>query len=115
MNCPHCGHDWDGHGHDYDDRYRNQCVECGCRWPPPKPPAPPKPPPVGYLYEGIIDAEVLYEAFWAAAKTLFDDDSVHDMDKPYMDQEMDMIDCSGCGMPFQFWEHMARALAGSVD
>lgn len=64
-----------------------------------------------YLYEGTISGDILYEAFWTAAKTLGGDDTVHGMDHPYMDPEMDMIDTSGCGMPHQFWEHMARALA----
>jgi hypothetical protein len=108
MSCPHCGHDWDRHG--------KQCADCGCLWPDPRIPEPPAPrgqpyyP--GYPYEGVIDAEALYDAFWTAAKTLTDDDSVHDMDKPYLDQEMDMIDCTGSGMPYAFWDHMARALAG---
>lgn len=65
---------------------------------------------VEYAYEGVISSDLLYEAFWAAAKALLDDDGVYSMDKPYFDQQMDMIDCSGCGMPAKFWEHMAKAL-----
>lgn len=64
-----------------------------------------------YPYDGVISAEAVYEAFWEAAATLGDDDSVSSMGHPYMDQEMNMIDTSGSGMPQQFWAHMARALA----
>jgi hypothetical protein len=105
MECPHCGHGWSRHG--------ARCADCGCLWTDPATAAPPvieRPDAPEYPYEGVISADILYEAFWAAAKTIGDDDSVHGMDHPYMDQEMDMIDTSGAGMPHQFWEHMARAL-----
>lgn len=105
-SCPHCSDPWDSH--------TPRC-DCGCMWPDPReipePPIPEIPDSPGYLYEGTIDAGILYEAFWTAAKTLGEDGSVHPMDQPYLDQKMDMIDCSGCGMPWQFWEHMAKALA----
>lgn len=58
------------------------------------------------------EAERLYDAFWAAADRLHDDPTVHDMDKPYFDQEASMVDASGAGIPQRFWEHFAEVLAG---
>lgn len=55
-------------------------------------------------------AEALYEAFWKAGDAIATDDSVHGIDRPYMDREMDIIDTSPWGMPSQFWTHMATAL-----
>ena len=108
QNCPHCGHEWIGH----ESRYGQQsaCELCGCMWPRPKAEVSPPMPPPEYPYDGVISADILYEAFWLATKTLGEDESVHAMDYPYFDQEMDMVDTSGNGMPRAFWEHMARAL-----
>ena len=107
-DCPHCGHAWDQH--------RRQCRDCGCYWEDPRPkPEPPKPPQPEYPYDGVISAEILHAAFWAATKTLGEDDSVHPLDHPYFDQQMEMIDTSGSGMPTEFWEHMARALVDGND
>lgn len=60
---------------------------------------------------GLTNAAILEAAFWEAANRLHDDESVHDMNKPYFDESMEMVDASGCGMPSQFWEHMAVAIA----
>ena len=115
--CPHCSHLWDNHDGLFTGS--SACDVCGCMWTEPKPPEPAEPSsPLsqeGYPYEGIIDAEAVYDAFWAAAKALDTDETVHGMDHPYLDPEMDMIDTSGCGMPPQFWGHMARALAQGSD
>lgn len=109
--CPHCSHLWDNH----DGLLTGSpaCDVCGCMWQLPKPPElePPALSQECYPYEGILDADAVYDAFWAAAAALNDDDTVHGMDHPHFDQQMDMIDTSGCGMPRQFWAHMARALA----
>lgn len=109
--CPHCGHLWDNH--DGLLTGSNRCDVCDCMWTEPKPPAPPSPriPEVEYFYEGSISADDLYEAFWSAAEATRNDETIHGMDQPYFDQKMDMVDCSGCGMPPKFWAHMARALA----
>lgn len=119
VDCPHCGHSWDKHrqwcwfGTSADTTTTSHNY-CGCRWPDPRPiQGPVKPRPPEYPYGGVISADILYKSFWTAVKTLGDDGSVHPMDHPYMDQEMDMVDTSGCGMPPQFWEHMAKALAES--
>lgn len=65
----------------------------------------------GELMTLTPEAERLYDAFWAAADRLRDDPTVHGMDQPYFDQEMDMVDASGMGIPSQFWEHLAATLA----
>ena len=62
-----------------------------------------------YPYDVVISAVAVEGAFWAAADATFDDESIHDLDKPYFDREMDTVDGH---MPPQFWEHMARILAG---
>lgn len=66
-------------------------------WQRPKPPAPPPPP--------RTLADTFYEAFWKAADILRAEDAY---DIPYLDQEMDMIDTSGDGMPERFWTYMAQ-------
>lgn len=52
-------------------------------------------------------AERLRDCFWEAAERTKNDDSIHGMSQPYFNQEMQMIDTSGCGMPEEFWEHFA--------
>lgn len=104
--CPHCGHLWDNH--DGLLSGRSECDVCGCRWTEPKPPTPPPVPEREFPFDGVISASSVSAAFWRAANTTFNDDTIHDLDKPYFDEEMDTVDGH---MPSQFWEHMARALA----
>lgn len=56
-------------------------------------------------------ASILDAAFWEAGRRLNDDESVHDLQKPYFDEEMSMVDASGAGFPAEFFGHMAAALA----
>lgn len=57
-------------------------------------------------------AQSLQRAFWAAGRVLGDDPAVHDMGKPYFDEDAGMVDASGGGIPPAFWEHFAAALTG---
>ena len=52
---------------------------------------------------------LLYQAFWEAGRRTNNDETIHGMDSVYFDEEMDMIDTSGGGMPNQFWGHFADA------
>lgn len=56
------------------------------------------------------NAAILAQAFWEAGRRLRDDESVHDMEKPYFDEDMSMVDASGAGFPSAFFGHMADAL-----
>lgn len=58
-------------------------------------------------YEGVISADGVEDAFWAAAEATRNDDTIYALDMPYFDREMDTVDGH---MPPQFWEHMALAL-----
>lgn len=48
--------------------------------------------------------ERLCDAFWAAAEATFNDETIHGLDMPYFDREMDTVDGH---IPPQLWEHMA--------
>ena len=52
-------------------------------------------------------AQRLERAFWDAGEATREDDTVHFA--PYVDEEMDMVDASGYGMPEEYWQHMATA------
>lgn len=102
-DCPHCTHPWTDHVHRVVERLR---CWCDCMWREnPEPPPPPR-----FSHE----AQHLYNAFWEAGRRLGEDDAVHPMDHPYLDEEMDMIDTSGGGMPTKFWEHFADAFWDGV-
>jgi hypothetical protein len=62
----------------------------------------------------VITPEQCRKAFWSAAEELLGDETVHDMEKPYFDAEMDMVDTSGGGMPSRFFELFAEALEASL-
>lgn len=64
----------------------------------------------GEIEPGQPNAAILQAAFWEAGRRLHDDESVHDLQKPYMDEEMSMVDASGGGFPREFFGHMADAL-----
>jgi len=61
----------------------------------------------GKMWAMTPTSEELCAAFWSAADALMNDETVHDIEKPYFDERMGMIDTSGGGMPKEFWQHMA--------